>query len=132
MREVILSAARTVDPNIIDATGHPRRGRVRAHGVDPEHYDRKPVGMELKQLEMEAPAEGLRLAWTPRWLLSPTAMKAILAKPDKRTTSVKITVMNTEYKDTFLKNDIWFSGKRQRADGFIEISLDTLCAVCCS
>lgn len=40
MQEVLLSAARRIDLNIINATGDQKWHRVRFHGVDLEHYSR--------------------------------------------------------------------------------------------
>lgn len=66
MREVIISAVRRIDPNIIDATGNQKWHRVRVHGVDLDRYGRDPGGMELIQREMEAGANSVRLVWTLR------------------------------------------------------------------
>lgn len=106
MREVILTAARMVDLNIIDAIGDQRWHRVHVHVVDLQCYDRKPGSMELIQREIEKGAEDMKLVWTPRWLLSRTAMEAILADPEKRTAGIKITVMNTDDKDKIIRYDI--------------------------
>lgn len=64
------------------------------------------------------------------WLLSPTAMIAILADTGNRTASVKVTVMRIENRDSILKNGIWFGGKGHCTNGYIEIYPDTLCAIC--
>lgn len=85
--------------------------------------------MELIQQEIEAGADSVRLVWTPRWLLSPPAMEAILANPAKLMASVKITMINAEDKDPVIKNSILFGGKCQRADSFTEISANKLCVV---
>lgn len=73
----------------------------------------------------------MKLAWTSRWLLSSAAMEIILANPEKRMPSVRITVMSAEDKDKAIKNGIWFGCKHHRADDFAEISPDTLYAMCC-
>lgn len=37
--------------------------------------------------------------------------------------------MNTEDKDTVIRNGIWFAGRRHLADGFTDISSYILCTV---
>lgn len=69
-----------------------------------EHYGREPVGIQLIQLEIEAGDDTVNLGCTPRRLLSPAAVEAILADREKQTTSVKITVMSAEYMDKVIKN----------------------------
>lgn len=44
-------------------------------------------------------------------------------------TSIKIMVIDAEDKNTDFKNDIWFGSKRHQADGFTELSQNTLCVV---
>lgn len=56
-------------------------------------------------------------------------METILTNLEKRTASIKITVMKTENKENVIKNSIWFGGRHHRVDGFTEISPDTLCIV---
>lgn len=68
--------------------------------------------MKLIQGEIEAGANSVMLAWTLRWLLLPDALEAILADPEKQMASMKITVMNTKGKDTFIRSSIRFDGKR--------------------
>lgn len=85
--------------------------------------------MDLIQWEIESGADCVKLARTPRWLLSPTAMEVIQTDPKKRTVSVKITVMSVEDKNKTNMNSIWFNSKHHRADSFTEISPDTLCIV---
>lgn len=86
--------------------------------------------MKLIQREIKAEAKSVRLASTPRWLLSSTPMEVILADSEKRTASVEITVIKVNDKDVVIRSGIWFSEKRHRADAFIEICRDTLCSVC--
>lgn len=106
MRQVILTEARRVDHNIIDAIGNQKLHRVRVQGVDLEFYSRESDDMELIQWEIETGTDSVRLACTPRLLLLSTTMKAILAEPEKRTDHVKITVMNAEDKNRITKNGI--------------------------
>lgn len=73
----------------------------------------------------------MQLAWTPRWQLSPIAMQAILVDPEKRTASVKSTLMSVEDKETVIKRGLWFGRRLYQADGYTEITPDTLCAVFC-
>lgn len=87
--------------------------------------------MELLQEEIKAGIDNFKQEWTPRWLLAPAAMETILANPEKRTASVKITETNVEDWETITKNDIWFVGKYHRTDLFTEISPDTVCTSCC-
>lgn len=72
----------------------------------------------------------MQLARTPGWLLLPTVMETILADPDKRIASVKITVMIAKDNNKVIRSSVWFSGKHHRADGFTDISPDMLYAVC--
>lgn len=58
------------------------------------------------QWKIQAGAESVKLAWTPRWLLSPTAIEAILVDPEKRTASAIITVINSKDKDKDIKKGI--------------------------
>lgn len=111
LRQIILSVARMVNPNIINATNDQKWYQVHVHSVDLEQYGRKLEMMELIQREIEVGANSVQLAWTPRWLLSPIAMEAILADPEKRMNSVKIMEMSTEDKDMVIKKGIWFEGK---------------------
>lgn len=87
--------------------------------------------MELIQREIEVGADSVKIAWTIRWLLSPTAIEALLADPKKKTTSVKITMMNHKDKDKIIEKGIRFGRNRHRADGFMRISPDILVLVCC-
>lgn len=85
-------------------------------------YGQQPKGMEKIQAEIKAGPDNITLAWIPRWLLSPTSIREILADEDKHNASVKITVTNAEDKDRLLKNSLWFGGNRHRVDGFVDIS----------
>lgn len=109
--KVILSVARRINSNIIDVIGDQKWHRVRVHGVDLERYGRESGGIELIKWKSEAEAESVKIAWTLRWLLSPTAMEAILADQEKWTATVQITVASAKDKDRFIKNDIWLGGK---------------------
>lgn len=82
-------------------------------------------------MEIEAGATSVQLVWTVRLLLSPTAMEASLADLLKRTASVKIIVINVEDKERVIKNDVYCGGRHHQADGYTEISPNTLCSVCC-
>lgn len=87
--------------------------------------------MDLIQRQVKPGTTSVKLAWTPRLLLSPTAMEVILTDPENKMVSIGITVMSVEDKDKDIKNCIFFGSKYHRVDGFTEISPDTLCVVCC-
>lgn len=122
MSEEILTVAKRVDPNVIDLMGDQKWHRFHVYGVELERYNKEPGGMDLIPREIESGADKVKLASTPGWLLSPTEMKAILPDLEKKTASVKITVMSAEDKDKVIKNGKWFSCKHHRADGFTEIN----------
>lgn len=84
----------------------------------------------MVQAEIEAGTSGIWLAWTPRWLLSPTAMGTILADLEKRTASVKIMITSFEDRDAFTKNIMCCGGKHQWTDHSTEISPHTLGETC--
>lgn len=105
--------------------------RLKIHSVNLERYNGQTGGMELLQAEKEAETNNIKLAWTPRWLLSPTAMETILPDLKRRTPSIKITITSVEDRDSITNTDIWFGVKYYRIDHFTKISLDTLYAACC-
>lgn len=54
-----------------------------------------------------------------------------MADEKKPVESVKITVTSAENRDTVLKIKIRFGNKRHRVNNLVNISLNTLCPVCC-
>lgn len=99
--------------------------------MDLDGYSRQISGMEPILAEIEAGFRNVKLTWTTKWLLSLTAMKTILANQKKETVSVMIRVTNAGYRNMLLMNDILFSNKRYRVDGFVALSPDILCLSCC-
>lgn len=83
------------------------------------------------QAETEASQDGIKLAWTLRWLLSSIVFVNLLADEEKRAMSVEKIVRKTADRDIVLKNDIWFGNKKHKMDSFTAISSDTLCQVYC-
>lgn len=73
----------------------------------------------------------MQLAWTPKRLLSFTAIESILADPKKTMVRVKITMMNANDKYRVVKKGIWFEGRCHLAYSFTEISPDIRCSVYC-
>lgn len=70
--------------------------------MDIECYGQK-GGIKLMQNEIKHSSDDIKLAWKPRWLLSPAAMAKMLAKGEKRTASVKVTVISLQEKDWLVR-----------------------------
>lgn len=74
--------------------------------MDLREYGRQPNRMEKIQAEIKAGPDNITLAWTLRWLLSPTAIGNILTNEDKHNTSAKVTVTGAEDKDRLMKSGL--------------------------
>src|SRR6266480_1031827 len=123
-RDILLTAAREADPNVVAAEAPEQWYRLKVHGVPTRRY--LTLGLGLARQEVETGGE-LKLKQDPIWLHNP---RKLIGNSQKGSTMI-ITGGSPEEARNLRISGIHFGGVRYRTEHYWETGPGTVCPRCC-
>jgi len=122
--DLLLTAARQIDPAIIALEASEQWYRLKVHGVAVQRYLTQGLGLARREIET---AGELRLKRDPVWLRGPQAIQ----QSNQKGAAIVITISSLEEARKLRINGLRFGGIRHRTEHYWELGPGTVCPRCC-
>jgi hypothetical protein len=131
-RDVIITAARTVDKGVIDVEENESWERLKIHAVPLVRYMGKGTeGLQKMREEFEAENEGIAIPTQVRWLANPRTIRERRQNGEIAASSVVFVVKGSKAAQKLIKKGIKAAGVWYRVEAFTNAGPDSRCELCC-
>jgi hypothetical protein len=131
-RDVIITAARTVDKGVIDVEENESWERLKIHAVPLVRYMGKGTeGLQKMREEFEAENEGIKVPTQVRWLANTRTIRERRQNGEIAASSVVFVVKGSKAARGLVKNGIKAAGVWYRVETYTNAGPDSRCELCC-
>jgi len=131
-RDIIITAARTVDKGVVDIEENETWERLKIHAVPLVRYMGKGTeGLQKMRAEFEAENKGVAIPTQVQWLANPRTMKERRQNGEITASSVVFVVKGSRVAQNSMKNVIKAAGVWHRVEAFTSAGPDSRCELCC-
>ena len=132
LRDLVLRAAREVDPSAIDLFPKQKWRWVKTHRISlARHVDRGSGGLRKPREELEAENEGLRTPAEIRWLGRVVNIRACFDECHDTAATVVAAVLGEATFSRLCRSGERLQDRRHEVEPFEEERLDAFCSRCC-
>jgi len=130
-REIVIKAARKVDPGIVDIETNELWEKVKMHGVNFDRYLGKKTGGGLEKLrqELQAENEGVGFPLAISWIGGPKDVQKKKVE-GKKASTVVFAVEGSKMAEKVLKGGLRVAGVKYDVERFMNAGPDSFCGVC--
>jgi len=130
-RDVIITAARTVDRGVVDVEENETWERLKNHAVPLERYMGKGTeGLQKMREEDKAENEGIAIPAQVRWLANPRTIRERRQNGEIAASSVVFVVKGNKVPQSLIKKGIKAAGVWYRVEAFTNAGPDSRCELC--
>jgi hypothetical protein len=131
-REVIVTAARTVDRGVVDVKSNEIWERPKIHAVPlMRNMGKGTEGLQKIREEFEAENKGIAIPTQVRWLANPHTIRDRRQNGGIATSSVVFVVKGNKVAQSLIKKGIKAAGVWYRVEAFMNAGRDSGCELCC-
>jgi len=131
-REVIITAAKTVDRAVVDVEENETWERLKIHALPLVRYMGKGTeGLQRMREEFEAENEGIAIPTQVRWLANPSTIRERRQNGEITESSVVFVVTGNKVPQSIIKKGMKVAGVWYRVEAFTNVGPDSRCELCC-
>jgi len=131
-RDIIITAARTVDNGVVDVEENESWERPKIHAVPLVRYMGKGTdGLQKMREELEAENEGIVISTQVRWLANPRTIRERRQNGEIAASSVVFVVKGSRVAQSLVKKGIKAAGVWYRVETYTNEGPDSRCELCC-
>jgi hypothetical protein len=131
-RDIVITAARTVDTGVVDVEENETWGRLKIHAVPLVRYMGKGTeGLQKMREEFEAENEGIVIPTQVRSLAKPRTIWERKQNGEIAASSVVFVVKGNRLAQSLIKKGIKAAGVWYRVEAFTNAGPDSRCELCC-
>jgi hypothetical protein len=131
-RDIIITAARTVDKGVVDVEENESWERQKIHAVPLVRYMGKGTeGLQKMREEFEAENEGVAIPAQVRWLANPRTIRERRQNGEIAASSVVFVVKGNKVAQRLVKMGIKAAGVWYRVETYTNAGPDSRCELCC-
>jgi hypothetical protein len=131
-RDIIITAARTVDTGVVDVEENETWERLKIDAIPLVRYMGKGTeGLQKMQEEFEAENEGVAIPTQVRWLANPHTIRERRQNGEITASSVVFVVKGSKVAQNVMKKGIKAAGVWHRVEAFTSAGPDSRCELCC-
>jgi len=131
-RDIIITAARTVDKGVVDVQENESQERLMIHAVPLIQYTGKGTeGLKKMREEFEAENEGIVMPTQVRWLANPRTIRERRQNEEIAESSVVFVVKGSKVAPGLVKKLIEAAGVWYRVEMYTNAGPDSRCELCC-
>jgi hypothetical protein len=131
-RDIIITAARTVDKGVVDVEENESWERLKIHAVPLIRYMGKGTeGLQKMREEFEAENEGIVIPTQVRWLANPRTIRERRQNGEIAASSVVFVVKGSKVAQSLVKKGIKAAGVWYRVETYTNEGPDSRCELCC-
>jgi len=131
-RDVIITARRTVDKEVIDEEENESWERLKIHAVPLVRYMGKGTeGLQKMREEFEPENEGIKIPTQVRWLANPRIIRERRQNGEIAASSVVFVVKESKAARRLVKNGIKAAGVWYRVETYTNAGPNSRCELCC-
>jgi hypothetical protein len=131
-RDIIITAARTVDRGVVDVEENETWERLKIHAIPLVRYMGKGTeGLQKMREEFEAENEGIAIPTQVRWLAIPRTIRERRQNGEIAASSVVFVVKGSRLAQSLIKKGIKAAGVWYRVEALTNAGPDSRCELCC-
>ena len=131
-RNIIITAARTVDKQVVDVEENEIWERLMIHAVPLVQYMGKGTeGVQKMRDELDGENEGLAIPTQERWLTNPHTIRERMQNGEIAASSVVFVLPGSLVPESLIRKGIKAAGVWYRVEAFTNASPDCRCELCC-